>query len=817
MRRRHKISLLWAGLGAAGALLLALSMPHLHPLLPSGLALTRADAEAIARARLADLGEIDADAYVVTRLEPEPQLERRLQVLAPSFGRTVLRDSHLADMQVTWEFTAWPEGAQVGEWSHRALVTLEGLVMMLRYRTPAPEGNAPQAAVGGGDPPTRAPDDATAVRVASELLAAQGFDPAFFEPVPEIQRDEGTTRTVTRVRFRTREAILGADYPYGLEIFFEDSEVRGFAPWLDDPNRADLEDTLANRQLVDMVRTMATYLLLPLIAIPFLRRYHEGELGVRRGVHIFLVCNAAAVLWLVLNAGSVSSGTNFGFIPRQQTTWLIVAFAWVFQFLGLAVIGMMSWSLGEAKCRARWPQKLAALDAVFGWRWTNATVARSTLQGFGGGLLMAGILFAAGVVSQDHGAWPMATFTYDQGIDGPLPGLSALLLGQGMLVPLLLFTCLLLPAWSFGRLGTLGGLVVSTVGIATVIPIFTVLPLSAAWLLWLLVAPIPPILFRWGDALASLLAPLTAFVVFTVTPLLLSPVPGLETRGWLALLVVSAPLWVGLRHLGTDREFVYRWDDVPPHVRRIAERERQRVEIETARNIQSSILPELPPQLNGVELAHSYLPASEVGGDFYDVLALDDGRVAVAVGDVAGHGVASGLVMSMARSALAVQVTFDPAVEAVMRTLNRMVYQSARRRLLSTLLYAVVDPRERHLLYASAGHVFPYRIGSGGDVEELESVAYPLGVRRDLDVRVRSRHLAAGDTVFMFSDGLVEARPEGSEQPFGFERLEDSLRRHAQLPPRGLRDAVLADLRDFTGFGPQDDDLTVLVLRMPAA
>ena len=97
-------------------------------------------------------------------------------------------------------------------------------------------------------------------------------------------------------------------------------------------------------------------------------------------------------------------------------------------------------------------------------------------------------------------------------------------------------------------------------------------------------------------------------------------------------------------------------------MRRIAERERQRVELETARRIQSSILPELPPRLAGVDIAHAYLPASEVGGDFYDVLALEDGRLAVAVGDVAGHGVSSGLVMSMAKSALAVQVTFNPEV-----------------------------------------------------------------------------------------------------------------------------------------------------------
>jgi sigma-B regulation protein RsbU (phosphoserine phosphatase) len=214
-------------------------------------------------------------------------------------------------------------------------------------------------------------------------------------------------------------------------------------------------------------------------------------------------------------------------------------------------------------------------------------------------------------------------------------------------------------------------------------------------------------------------------------------------------------------------------------------------------------------------MAHAYRPATEVGGDFYDVLALEDGRLALAVGDVAGHGVSSGLVMSMAKSALAVQVTFRPEVEEVFSTLNRMVYQSARKRLLTTLCYALLDPVSRELFYASAGHLFPYRVSPAGEVQALESVSYPLGVRGDLQVRVRSQRLAAGDMLFLFSDGVVESRPEGSDEQFGFERLELSLSRHAAGGAAGLRDGVLADLDGFVGSVPLEDDLTVLVLQVP--
>jgi len=116
------------------------------------------------------------------------------------------------------------------------------------------------------------------------------------------------------------------------------------------------------------------------------------------------------------------------------------------------------------------------------------------------------------------------------------------------------------------------------------------------------------------------------------------------------------------------------------------------------------------------------------------------------------------------------------------------------------------------MYYASAGHLFPYRISEDGDVEELESVSYPLGVRDEIDVRVRATKLKENDVLFLFSDGVVEARAEGSDDMFGFDRLEDSLSRLAGSDVEQVRDGVLADLEKFTGGAPREDDLTVLVL-----
>jgi sigma-B regulation protein RsbU (phosphoserine phosphatase) len=155
-------------------------------------------------------------------------------------------------------------------------------------------------------------------------------------------------------------------------------------------------------------------------------------------------------------------------------------------------------------------------------------------------------------------------------------------------------------------------------------------------------------------------------------------------------------------------------------------------------------------------------------------------------------------------------------VEAVFGTLNRMVYQTARKRLLTTLCYALLDPVRRELVYASAGHLFPYRIGRDGRVEALESVAYPLGVRLELEVATRTARLADGDTVFLCSDGVVEATSRTGDEPFGFARLEQTLSRHCLDSVEAMRDGVLRDLGRFTGPAPRQDDQTLLVLRVPA-
>lgn len=800
MRRSFELTI-WAAAALVAVGVMPWIFPRAFPYFPWGWEINQAEAVDIALERLRDLGEMPEDPYIVARLATSMVSERRFQLSGRSTEEIL--EGRVSKDRMYWDIQVFGPGATPSEPSFAAQVTPFGDLRRLQRFIPEDEGQgATQIDAARGQ--------------AEELLRSNGFDLAHYEE-PEPRSQQLATRTDLTLRFRDRERLLGDEVEYGMAVTFAGDELTGFDSYVDDPRQQDFEQSVQPLALLGQLWVFLSIPLLPLVAILFIRRYHAGEIGVRRGTEILVAIAASGLLTVILCARAMSANFGLGVLSRQQVTVVVSAFHLLLFFLPVGLLAFVCWSLGEVWCRKTRGRVLAAFDAFFKRDWRNATFARESLVGLAAGLVLVALSYLAYFFLRSHGAWVTTAALFG-------PWWSDI---RFFLLPLFAM-CLIFSLYSelFGRLFLVSGLsswlrpwpgraLAMVLGAVLLFPPVAALPLGWSVPLWLAYAAALIFLFLRYGILAAILTSFTFGIVHSAAPLLTAADNEIQTQAALALVFPLLPLLVSFRWLASPREFVYRWEDIPPHVRRIAERERQRVELETARGIQSSILPELPPRLNGVDLAHAYLPATEVGGDFYDVLALEDGRLALAVGDVAGHGVSSGLVMSMAKSALAVQVTFDPEVASVFRTLNRTVYQTARRRLLTTLCYAVLDPKRRELLYASAGHLFPYRITKEGKVEALESVSYPLGVRGDLEVSARMARLDEGDTLFLFSDGVVEARAEGSDDLYGFERLEESLQRHAGESPGRLRDKVLEDVESFVGASPREDDQTILVLRVP--
>src|SRR4051794_33802717 len=245
------------------------------------------------------------------------------------------------------------------------------------------------------------------------------------------------------------------------------------------------------------------------------------------------------------------------------------------------------------------------------------------------------------------------------------------------------------------------------------------------------------------------------------------------------------------------------------------ERTRMREEIDYARKIQLSMLPQSGPQLDWMDLAAASLPATEVGGDYYEYFKLSDSKLALVIGDVAGHGLATGLLLSGVRSCLYLLEEYLATPQRVFERLSHMVRRTTDKRTYMTLLCAVLDREAGTMTLVSAGHPpVLFRDGETGRFEEVGEGAPPLGTFLEPRYEPVQRPMAPGDLLVFYTDGLVEAR-NNQEQDYGDARLQRAVDRAAgSRTAREVRDAILGDLSNFKGDQEQADDMTVVVVRL---
>jgi hypothetical protein len=271
-------------------------------------------------------------------------------------------------------------------------------------------------------------------------------------------------------------------------------------------------------------------------------------------------------------------------------------------------------------------------------------------------------------------------------------------------------------------------------------------------------------------------------------------------------------LAIGIAGIITGREVVYTYEDVAPHVRRIVERERVKAEIDAANRIQAALLPQHAPRMTGASVASHYRAATEIGGDYFDFLEQPGGEIGIAFGDVAGHGLTSGIVMSMAKSALLVQVDYDSSPRAVLNVLNDIVIRTAPKRMMMTFFFGLLDPRTQTLRFSSAGHLDPYAYRAAtGKLEALSSWGFPLGIRRRDPFREHVVEFSPGDRLVLYSDGLIEAVDDDGE-PFGFDRFEQAILAAGKQGADDIKKSLLSAVRKFTRNRPPEDDQTLVVV-----
>jgi len=254
-----------------------------------------------------------------------------------------------------------------------------------------------------------------------------------------------------------------------------------------------------------------------------------------------------------------------------------------------------------------------------------------------------------------------------------------------------------------------------------------------------------------------------------------------------------------------------------------AENLRMSAELEVTRRLQKIILPrdsELS-QINDLEIAGFMEPAAEVGGDYYDVLLQDDGRVKIGIGEVTGHGLESGILMLMVQTAVRTLLESnetDPV--RFLDAIDRTIYKNVERMNYDKNLTLVLLDYQQGVLTLSGQHEQIIVVRSGGIVELIDTrdLGFPIGLESDIvDFLAKTEvKLNPGDGVVLYTDGITEAENKQRNQ-YGLERLKKVVSLNWQLSAAEMRQAVITDLRQHIGEQKVDDDITLVVLKQKSS
>jgi phosphoserine phosphatase RsbU/P len=248
--------------------------------------------------------------------------------------------------------------------------------------------------------------------------------------------------------------------------------------------------------------------------------------------------------------------------------------------------------------------------------------------------------------------------------------------------------------------------------------------------------------------------------------------------------------------------------------RTTAEKERYTKELEIAKEIQESFLPESIPEIPGYDIAATAIPAMEIGGDLYDFIPLEGGLWGLAIADVSGKSVSAALYMALSRTLLHASGSEHRNPSSAVHWVNRMLYDDGRSGMFITVFYGVLDPVKKTFAYVNAGHNPPVLVKrDGGKARYLEGQNIALGVVPDVNAVSNILLLEPGDLLFLYTDGVTEAFNE-MEVDFGEKRLVEYLEKNRSLSAREILAGILLELQTFRGTAPQSDDITLLVLRV---
>ncbi|MGA7722976.1 MAG: GAF domain-containing SpoIIE family protein phosphatase [Ignavibacteriaceae bacterium] len=236
-------------------------------------------------------------------------------------------------------------------------------------------------------------------------------------------------------------------------------------------------------------------------------------------------------------------------------------------------------------------------------------------------------------------------------------------------------------------------------------------------------------------------------------------------------------------------------------------------EMNLAAQIQNNLLPRAPIKINGALITGKTLPAKIVGGDFYDIVALSDGEAAFWIGDISGKGMPAALLMANIQGVLRSRTIMDKNIVDCMSNVNVSMCENSEDDKYATIFYARLNMTATLLSFISAGHNNPILLRKDGDIEIFKTEDIPIGIYPDYHFNEKIVEISSGDTLIVYSDGIIEAINNDEEQ-FGEPRLIEIIETNRQSEPEQIIEKIFKGVNTFSQNVPQSDDQTLLIIKL---
>ncbi|MFN0158540.1 MAG: PP2C family protein-serine/threonine phosphatase [Bacteroidota bacterium] len=566
------------------------------------------------------------------------------------------------------------------------------------------------------------------------------------------------------------------------------------------------------------------FLLFFFIVILFLKKYHEGEVGTRTAVLVFIGLFAASLLSTINIYPVIGAGVGMGDLNRFNTRIIMFGFTVFIYHVFASVMVFAAWSVGESSSRSVWPAKLTGADSIIFGKLSTLDVAEGVLRGFLWGLIILGG-YAAAL------AWYLPTFKsgiFVQGTSGTpealVPFVRPALAGiTGAIITEIVFRIFFISYLKEKFKRPWVGVIISTILFCFTTFVVWELPFgflrfTESYIILALFGFLFSYLFMKYDLLTTLTANFVIIGFNEAIPLFTSTGEGFVATRWLALLLLVAPMFIAAAGFVKRKRFEFTPATMPTHIQRISERERMAKELEIARRVQMSLLPKTNPTADGYDISGICIPALEVGGDYYDFVNLGGRQIGIAIGDVSGKGVPAAIYMTLTKGILQSHAEDNVSPKVVLSKVNSLMYRTIDRNSFVSMFYAILDPAKKIIRFARAGQC-PVIITQGGGKQDMlltpKGMALGLEMGKVFDAVLEEQEvqLHSGEVLVFYTDGFTEAMTETGDE-FGEQRLTESLARNRHKSASEIIKGICDDVEKFTDGHPQHDDMTMVVVKV---